>query len=197
MEREDEKPKTKRASKAAPRKMTERRLHNIAKFYVERFATTAANLRRVLTRRVDKACKHHGDDRAAMLPWVEAAVEKLVKLKVVDDARYALDRARSLRRLGRSPQKIRASLMAKGVASALVRDAIAATELTDSGGDATYEAAVAYARRRRLGPFRVFKGSADDKRKQATKDLAAMGRAGFSYDMARRVMALTPDEPAA
>ena len=174
--------------------MTERRLHNIAKFYVERFATTAANLRRVLTRRVDRACKHHGDDRAKMLPWVEAAVEKLVKLKVVDDARYALDRARALRRLGRSPQKIRAHLTAKGVAGALVRDAIAATEQTDDGRDATYEAAVAYARRRRLGPFRVAKGSAEELRQQATKDLAAMGRAGFSYDMAKRVMALDPDE---
>ena len=196
MASEAEKPKAKR-TKAVPRKMTERRLHNIAKFYVERFATTAANLRRVLTRRLDKACKHHGDDRAAMLPWVDAAVEKLVKLKVIDDARYALDRARALRRLGRSPQKIRAYLTAKGVASALVREAIAATEITDSGKDATYEAAVAYARRRRLGPFRVFKGSAEDKRKQATKDLAAMGRAGFAYDVAKRVMALTAEEAAA
>ncbi len=192
----DEKPKAKR-TKTVPRKMTERRIHNIAQFYVERYATTAANLRRVLTRLLDRACKHHGDDRTKMLPWVEAAVEKLVKLRVVDDARYALERARSLRRLNRSPQKIRAHLMAKGVAAALVRDALAATERTDAGGDAAYEAAVAYARRRRLGPFRIFKGSADEKRKQATKDLAAMGRAGFSYDIARRVMALTPEEAAA
>ena len=191
------KSKAKRASNAVPRKMTERRLHNIAQFYVERYATTAANLRRVLMRRVDRACKHHGDDRARMIPWVDAAVEKLVKLRVVDDARYALDRARSLRRLGRSPQKIRAHLMAKGVPAPLVRDALAATERTEAGGDAAHEAALAYARRRRLGPFRVFTGTADEKRKQAAKDLAAMGRAGFSYDVAKRVMALTPDQIAA
>jgi regulatory protein len=197
MESDGEKPAVKRKTKAAPRQMTERRLQNIAKYYVERFATTAAHLRRVLVRRVDKACKHHGDDRTKMIPWVEATVEKLVKLRIVDDARYALDRARALRRLNRSPQKIRAHLMAKGVPSSLVRDAIAATEETETGGDATYEAAVAYARRRRLGPFRTFEGTAEEERKQATKDLAAMGRAGFSYDMARRVMALTPEEAAA
>ncbi len=192
-----EKPAPKRAAKSVPRKMTERRLHNIAVFYVERFATTAANLKRVLTRRIDRACKHHGDDRTLMIPWADAVVEKMVKTGAVDDARYALDRAKSLRRLGRSPQKIRANLHGKGVSAAIVRDVIAATEETESGGDAAYDAAVAYARRRRLGPFRTFEGTADEQRKQTQKDLASLGRAGFSYDIARRVMALKPEEAAA
>src|SRR5690606_41486693 len=43
------------ARKAGLRKMTQRRLENIARFYIERFATTSAHLRRVLARRAERA----------------------------------------------------------------------------------------------------------------------------------------------
>jgi regulatory protein len=120
--------------------------------------------------------------------WVEAAVARLVKSGAVDDRRYALDRAASLRRLGKSPGKIRALLTAKGVDRALVAEALEATSETDAGGDAALAAAIAYARRRRLGPFGVQDGDKDARRKKAVKDLSALGRAGFSYAIAKRIV---------
>ena len=47
-----------------------------------------------------------------------------------------------------------------------------------------WRAAVALARRRRLGPYRP-----DNERKdKRARDLAAMARAGFDYDVARKVI---------
>ncbi len=43
---------------------------------------------------------------------------------------------------------------------------------------------MAYARKRRLGPYGN-PGAREDRRE---KDLAALGRKGFGYDMARRVI---------
>ena len=188
-------PQSPRARSAIP-KMTRQRLRNIARFHVERFATTAAHLRRVLFRRVARAARAHGLDAAEMRPWVDDVVAALVKSGAVDDGRYAAARARSLRRLGRSPAKIRAHLAAKGVAHGIIEAVLADTAKTAGGGDAAFAAAVAYARRRRLGPFRTVEDNGDVKawRARMTKDLAALGRAGFSYDVARRVMALTADE---
>ncbi|MCA9558512.1 MAG: RecX family transcriptional regulator, partial [Myxococcales bacterium] len=50
--------------------------------------------------------------------------------------------------------------------------------------DPDLAAAARYARRRRLGPFRPAEARAE----RREKDLAALGRAGFSYAIARRVI---------
>ena len=54
-----------------------------------------------------------------------------------------------------------------------------------NSGNAEIEAALRYARRRRLGPYRVDREIATENRQ---RDLASLGRAGFSYDTARRVV---------
>jgi regulatory protein len=47
-----------------------------------------------------------------------------------------------------------------------------------------WKAAIALARRRRLGPYRAAK----DRQECRARDLAAMARAGFDYDVARKVI---------
>jgi len=181
-------------ARAPVRVMTKQRMENIAKFHVERFAATASHLKQVLLRRAERARRVHGGEKAEYAAWAEEIVAKMVRTGAVNDARYALGRATSLRRLAKGPGKIRAALRAKGVAQDLIDKALLATAVTDSDGDATWEAALAYARRRRLGPFGKQEGDADARRKQATKDLAAICRAGFPYDVAKRVMKGDVDE---
>lgn len=180
--------------KPGPKPVTKQRLTNIAKFHVERFATTAANLKRVLSRRAERARRVHGGDVREHTAWIEEVVAMMVRTGAVDDARYASGRAAALRRMGKSPGKIRALLAAKGTPRALVDTAIAETAITISGRDAALEAAVAYAKRRRLGPFGKTPTDKEEQRKQATKDMAALARAGFSYDIAKRALAAPEDE---
>ena len=57
-------------------------------------------------------------------------------------------------------------------------------------GEWVWRAAAALARRRRLGPFRPAK----DRKDRRARDLAAMARAGFDYDLAKKVIdAASPD----
>ena len=179
--------KTAKPKRGAPKKISQRRLENIAKFHIERFATTAANLKRVLLRRAERALRVHGGDRAECAGWVDEIVARFVRTGVVDDARYAMDRTASLRRLGKSPGKIRTLLRTKGVEQSLVEIALDASAVTVNGEDAAFTAAIAYARRRRLGPFGVQSEDAQEKRDKISKDLAALGRAGFSYVIAKRI----------
>lgn len=175
--------------------MTERRLENIANFYLQRFSTTAAHLRRVLLRRVDKSLFTSASDgksasRSEMSGWVDRLINRLVEIGAVNDRSYADGLAARLRRLGKSPGVIRARLLAKGVPQATIEIVIAETAETVDGKEAAFLAALAYARRRKLGPYR--KAPAD--RDTARKDLGAMARAGFSLDIARRVLAQTLDD---
>jgi regulatory protein len=173
--------------------MTLSRLENIARYYIERFATTAAHLRRVLSRRTERARRVHGGDASEFAGWIEQVVERLVRLKLVDDARYAADRAASLRRLGRGPGRIRALLAAKGVPRATIERVIAETSEDESGEDASFAAALAYVKRRRFGAFGKPLTDKLERSKKQARELAALGRAGFSFAIARRALAAEPD----
>jgi regulatory protein len=151
--------------------------------YLGRFASSAENLRRVLLRRVRKRLP---DDRAAAAgaaAMIDAVVAGYRAAGVVDDAAYAAGRARSRLRRGQSLRTIRAGLAAKGVAA---EDAQAAIAALGEDGDPERAAAVAFARRRRLGPFRR---GAGDLTADRAKELAAFARAGFSRGVAEAVLA--------
>jgi regulatory protein len=169
-----------------PRKITQDRLRNIALYHLERFATSADNLRRVLYRRVLKAARHHETDLEQARTWIDDLVTGLVRSGAVDDARYAEGKARSMARRGQSQRNIQAYLASKGVDRATAEAALAS--LADDSDDPELDSAHAYAARRRIGPYRVKQAEEDQQR----KDLAALGRAGFSYDVARRLLESEP-----
>jgi regulatory protein len=77
---------------------------------------------------------------------------------------------------------VKMKLAAKGVDADTVAAALDATGGADDRSD--LEAAVAYARRRRLGPF----GPAAARKDRRMRDLAALARAGFSFNTARKVV---------
>jgi regulatory protein len=165
-----------------PKPATQERLERAALAYLERFASSAESLRRVLMRRVDRSVRFHGTDRAEGAAWVEALVERYRRTGLVDDRLYAEAATRSLRRRGGSARMVRMKLAAKGVDPDTVDAALQAAAEGDA--DSELKAAHAYARRRRLGPF----GPAAGRRERRLRDLAALARAGFSYDIARKVV---------
>jgi len=164
-----------------PRKITPDRLHRIALHYLERYASSTENLRRVLMRRVERSARAHGTDRSEGVAMVDALVTRLAAAGLLDDAAYARAKAESQARAGKGGRAIAQYLRAKGVDASLVDDALAA--LNADGGDAELSAAVRYARRRRLGPWRPAGRS-----EHRERDLAALGRRGFDYSTARTVI---------
>jgi regulatory protein len=161
-----------------PGKVTAAYLERAALAYLERYASSAENLRRVLTRKVERRCRLRDEEPGPFMPLVETTVRRTVESGLVDDRRYAEARAASLRRRGGSARLIRAKLAAKGVE----REAAAAA-LADDTDDAERVAAEALARRRRLGPYRT-----RDRAAHRDRDMAALARAGFPYGLARSVI---------
>ena len=92
---------------------TPERLHARALRYLERYATTAAHLRRVLLRRAAREAEALGLDTARVRADVDAVIARVVAAGLVDDRQFALGRARRLAESGRSPARIRAALAGK------------------------------------------------------------------------------------
>lgn len=178
-------PKTERRKKRAPRKATAKYLDNAALYYLSRFATSAENLRRVMMRKVMRSAQHHGTDPDEGRALIEDLIGRFLGSGLLDDRAYAKTRAAGLHRRGNSARVIRGKLKQTGVDDDAITAALDARgEDNEDGEDPELTAAVTLAKRRRLGPFAI-KPPEDDTRE---KHLAALARAGFSYDVARRVI---------
>lgn len=164
-----------------PRKVTSDSLRNAALHYLERYASSAGNLRQVLRRRVLRAARFHETDRDQADRWIEEIVAGFQSSGILDDAAYAEARVQSMFRQGRSLRAMARELKKKDVADDDIARALDA--LGSEHGDPNRAAAIRYARKRRLGPFRT-----DDRDGRRERDLAAMARAGFDYDTARGII---------
>ncbi|WP_158046986.1 regulatory protein RecX [Skermanella pratensis] len=165
-----------------PKPVTAQYLENAALYYLQRFSSSSANLRRVLMGKVERSARAHGTDRAEGAALVEALIERYQRSGLLDDKAYAEAKAASLHRRGTSTRAIRGKLSLKGVGGDEIAAALESVD-EETPGDTELAAAVALARRRRLGPFRRIA-----REEHRDKDMAALGRAGFGYQIARRVV---------
>lgn len=144
----------------------------------------------MLRRKARREARHHGMEQAVVDAMVGAVVDRVRAAGYLDDAAFAAGRARGLSGRGRSLRRVRADLAARGVGR---EDAEAAIErLRSERPEPDLAAAVALARRKRLGPWRE---PPEDRPAARARDMAALARAGFDSAVVREVVAAaTPDE---
>lgn len=154
-----------------------RRLDEMALSYVGRFATSRAKLLAYLTRKIRERGWDGRDE-----PDAAAVAERLVRLGYVDDAAFALSKARTLTARGYGAGRVRQSLHAAGIGD---EDGAGARDLARASAVA---AAVKFAQRRGLGPFAT---QVSDQNKR-DKALSAMVRAGHGFALAKAIVSLAP-----
>lgn len=153
------------------------RLNELALFYVGRYATTRAKLSAYLARKL----RERGWQGEAG-PGIERLVERFAETGLVDDASFALAKSRSLSERGYGAGRVRQALRVAGIEEA---DGEAARELA---AEQAVDAALRFARRRRIGPF----ASQSPDRAARDKALAAMIRAGHGFELAKAVVDMPP-----
>jgi len=154
-------------------------LEQAALFYAGRYATTRAKLAAYLGRKV----RERGWAEAQPPP-IEALVERLAALGYVDDRAFASARAGALSRRGYGARRVVEALRAAGVGE---EDGAEARVTAEAG---SWEAALRFAERRKIGPF----SAAEADRPAREKAFAAMLRAGHAPGLARRIVAARPGE---
>jgi len=148
-------------------------LRELALHYVGRYATTRAKLLRYLAR---KLAERGWQDAQPADP--EALADRLVALGYVDDAAYAQAKQAALGRRGYGARRVDDALRAAGVGAAV--RAVMGDEAAAGAGPA----AIAFARRKRIGPFADQPADPDRRRRQ----LQAMLRAGHDFALARALV---------
>lgn len=168
------------ARKHRRQQVTPQDLERFAMRHLDRFGSSAANLRWVLIRRVRRIEQAQQESFPDAPAWIDDTVAALLTRGYLDDRKYAVSLVERMRARGCSSRRIEHSLGEKGIPRTLAQQVIAA-----DGHGKELLAAVRYARRRRLGPFRLDPEVRAEKRE---RDLAALGRSGFPYEIARRIV---------
>jgi regulatory protein len=153
-------------------------LDRMALRYVERFATTRAKLATYLRRKLRERGWAGTDP-----PDVEGLTERMATLGYVDDEAWATAKAEAMTRRGLGARRVRQALSHAGVEAddaAVVAPTLEATRI---------ESALAFARRRRIGPYAPV---AVTDRAAIERDMGRMVRAGHAPDLSRRIVRLAP-----
>ncbi len=147
-------------------------LDNLALAYAARFAVSAGKLAEYLRRKL----RERGWEGDAEPP-VEAIVARFVEAGYVDDAAYARAKTGSMLRRGLGMRRVAQALGAAGIGE---EDRCEARP----GAGEQRRAALALARKRRIGPF----GPAAPDRATREKQIGALLRAGHPLDSARELV---------
>ena len=147
-------------------------LDRLALRYVERFATSRGKLTEYLARKL----RERGWDGDAVDP--ASVAERMAVLGYVDDLGFAEARVRSLSRRGFGGRRV-----AQALQEARIGEEDARAALEPVAGTAL-DTALAFARRKRIGPF----GMQTPDPKLRERQMAAMIRAGHGYALARRIV---------
>ena len=145
-------------------------------YRLERRMHTEKQLHDAITRKAREKFEDISDAQVQAL--AAAAVKFAYDNRALDDKTFAEVSSRSGMRSGRSRRAVAQKLAQKGIAKETAAEAVA--EIDD------LFAALVLARKRAFGPFR--KVEFDEKRK--AKELSAFARAGFSFDIGKRVLAM-------
>ncbi len=174
-----------------PKKITERYLYNAGLAYLQRFPASTHHFRTIMGRKINKSCRFHTDQsEESCQKLLDNTVVKFQELELLNDDNYTQGMITSYRRRGLSTNQIIVKLSAKGIDRGKIKQTINTHDADEYGtptlGD--LHAALTFARKRRIGPFDTLQ------KKEEKKSLSMMARAGYSYDIAQRILTMNMND---
>jgi regulatory protein len=151
-------------------------LERLALRYVERFATSRGKLTEYLVRKIrERGWEGEPADAAAL-------AERMAELGYIDDRVFAEAKAAAMQRRGLGGRRVAGALREARIDEADT-DAVA-----PAIADRAVTSALAFARRKRIGPYAL----AEADRVLREKQIGAMIRAGHGFALSRRIASAPP-----
>ncbi|MBB5710665.1 regulatory protein RecX [Sphingomonas xinjiangensis] len=166
-------------TKATPPPLDPSSLEGLALRYVERYATTRGRLTSYLRRKLRER-GWGGEEEAAP----ELLAERMAELGYVNDRLYAESKAGAMARRGLGGRRVEGALRHSGV---IGEDAEHIATLIEAEA---VPSALAFARRKRIGPF----ATTQAERPLQEKQLGAMLRAGHALTLSRAIVRMAPGD---
>jgi len=153
----------------------EKKLLKYAVDYLSKYDSSKNNLINVLKRKILRL-NVPNFEKKKLIDIIESIILKLEKNKFIDDDRYSSTKIISLSNSGRSRNFIFNYLIKKGVGKSIIENNLILIKLDNDNWE--LESAKVFARKKKLL----------EKNESYEKKLAKMARAGFSYDIIKKIL---------
>ena len=162
-------------------------IRNFAYSYLEKYSPSKQQLRIYLFKKLIKK-KHKISSKKEIFNLIDSVITSLDDQKLLSDKYYSDVKSKAFLKRGYSLNKIRYSLIKKGIDEKYIKASISKIKENESEPD--FFSAIKICKKKRIGPAR------DENNRPLfyKKDIGILARSGFDFETSKRVMDLEKNE---
>ena len=162
-------------------------IRNSAFSYLEKYSPSKQQLRTYLFKKQIKN-KQKISSKKEVFGLIDSVIASLVDKNFLSDKYYSDSKSRAFLRKGYSLNKIRYSLIKKGIDEKYIKASI--SKIKEKESDPDFFSAIKICKRRRIGPSR----EESNRSLFYKKDISILARSGFSYEISKRILEIPKEE---
>ena len=166
---------------------TIKELRNFAYNYLEKFSPSKQQLKTYLYKKFLKKRKIIFNKKE-LFNLIEVVTSTLENQKLISDKFYSDAKSKTFLKRGYSLNKIRYSLIKKGIDEKYIKDSI--SKIKEKESDPDFFSVIKICKKRRIGPCR------DESNRNLfyKKDISILARAGFTYEISKKILDISREE---
>jgi len=172
------------------KKDLETTIEEIRKFsysYLEKYTPSKQQLKTYLFKKLVKKNQKISSKRE-IFNLIDSVIASLVDQKLLSDKYYSDAKSKAFLKRGYSLNKIRYSLIKKGIDEKYIKASISKIKENESEPD--FFSAIKICKKRRIGPNR----EESNRSLFYKKDISILARSGFSYEISKKVLEIPKEE---
>ena len=162
-------------------------IRNLAHSYLEKYSSTKQQLRTYLLKKFLTKPKQIRN-KNELLNLIDVVICDLEKQKFLGDKLYSDSKAKVYLKRGYSLNKIRYSLIKKGIDKKYIKVSI--SKIKDNESDPDFFSAIRLCKKRRIGAIR----EESNRILFYKKDMGILARSGFSYELSKKILNIPKEE---
>ena len=162
-------------------------IRTFAYSYLDKYNPSKQQLKTYLYKKLIKK-KQNILNKKEIFDLIDTVIEGLVNQKFLSDKYYSDAKSRAFLRKGYSLNKIRYSLIKKGIDEKYIQASI--SKITENESDPDFFSAIKICKKRRIGACR----EESNRPLFYKKDISILARSGFSYETSKKVLDIPKSE---
>ena len=156
-------------------------IRNFAYSYLEKYSPSKQQLRIYLFKKLIKT-KQNISSKKEIFNLIDSIITTLVDNKFISDKHYSDIKSKTFLKRGYSLNKIRYSLIKKGIDEKYIKASI--SKIKEKETDPDFFSAIKLCKKRRIGPIR----EENNRSLFYKKDIGILARSGFSYELSKKIL---------
>tara|TARA_B100000029_G_C17292363_1_gene857463 strand:+ start:199 stop:759 length:561 start_codon:yes stop_codon:yes gene_type:complete len=172
------------------KKELEATIEEIRKFaysYLEKYSPSQQQLKTYLFKKIIKKGQKK-TDKKELFSLIDIVTNDLIDKNFISDKYYSDSKSKIFLRKGYSLNKIRYSLIKKGIDQKYIKASI--SKIKEQEIDPDFFSAIKICKKRRIGPVR----EENNRSLFYKKDIGILARSGFSYEISKKILEIPKDE---